>query len=98
MPLYEHVVRTCCAVRTCFLSQRDEDDLLELLSIMCNQNAAEGKCGNMTKPALILIFVVVSSDKDFLLLLLDRLGGTGKVPIVSEQSTDSPAKFSSSLF
>lgn len=66
------------AVRTCFLLQWDEDDLPELLSIMCNQNAAEGKCGNMTKPALILIFVVVSSDKDFATIVVGQAWWHGK--------------------
>lgn len=66
------------AVRACFLFQWDEDDLLELLSIMCNQNAAGGECGNMTKPALILIFVVVSSDKDFATIVVGQAWWHGK--------------------
>lgn len=45
---------------------------------MCNQNAAEGKCGNMTKPVLILIFVVVSSDKDFATIVVGQAWWHGK--------------------
>lgn len=50
------------------------------------------------KPALISILWLSAQTKILLLLLLDSLGGMGKVPIVSEQSRDSPAKFSSGLF
>lgn len=49
----KHFYMTCFwyfseAAHTCLFLQWDDVDLFELLSIMCNQNAAQGKCGNTT--------------------------------------------------
>lgn len=59
---------------------------------------SSGKMWKHNKPALISILWLSAQTKILLLLLSDSLGGMGKVPIVSEQSRDSTAKFSSSLF